>query len=180
MAVLDREEVKAYLGISQDNQDARIDELILVAQSTIAERVGPLEPVAKTVRVFPSGRTLCVPSPAAEITSVTDADGTVLAIGDLHLEQRAGLITFNDGRCFSARWYDVAYNYGRASGQCPAHLVEAVLVLIKHLHNPQMGVGPRPGASVSDGAANTIPGAGYLLPNRCLELIAPERPQMVG
>lgn len=180
MAVVEVEQAKAYLGMDSGDQEPRLADLIDVAQAAIAERVGPLEPISTTVRVPPLGRTLAVPSPASALTSVIDADGTTLDVSSLYLDKRPGLITSNDGTAFTARWYDVTYDHGRATGECPSHLIEAVLVLVKHLYDPQRGVGARGGISTSDGAANTIPGAGYLLPNRCLELIGPERPQMVG
>lgn len=178
MAVLDLASAKVHLNITGTDHDTELTAMIADAEASIAERVGPLEPQARTVRVRPSGASLLVPSPAATLTSVTDADGTTLTFADLHLEGRPGVITFNDGRTFTSRWYDVAYGYGRED--CPADLVMAVKEMLRHLWQTQRGPTRRPGSNTSETTANTIPGAAYLLPFRVSELIAPHRPQLVS
>jgi hypothetical protein len=162
----------AYLGLSGDNadRDAKLTTMIAAAVAAIGERVGPLEPVETTVRVKPSYVTLVIPTPAVSITSVTDAVGTVLDVSGLHLEQRAGLITNNDGTSFRSSWYDVVFLRGRET--CPDDLVEAVLELVRHMWDTQRGP-TRPGAKDSESMSNKVPGAAYTFPFRVTELLAP-------
>lgn len=171
MAVLTVAAAKAYLNISGTADDALIASTIDTAEAVIAERCGPLEPVARTDRVRPNGTTLALLPPVASLTSITDDGGSSVTTSGLYVDPESGIVERNDGGGFSARYYTVTYQQGRDT--CPADLIEAVKVLTKHLWSPQRGVGGRPGASTSDGASNTIPGAGYLLPFRVQELIAP-------
>lgn len=178
MAVLDLSAVKAHLSITTSEHDAKLTAMIAAAEAAIAERVGPLAPESRTVRVAPYGRTLFVPSPAVSLTSVADADGTTTDTADLHLVTRSGMVTRNDGATFAARWYTITYQWGRAT--CPDDLKLAVMEMVRHLWTTQRGPTRRPGSTDSDATANTIPGAAYLLPFRVSELIAPHRPAMVG
>lgn len=178
MAVLTLPDVKAHLNITTASEDTKLAAMIAAAEAAIAERVGPLEPASRTVRVTPYGRTLFVPSPAVSLTSVTDADGTATDTNDLHLVTRSGMVTRNDGGLFGARWYTITYQWGRAT--CPDDLKLAAMEMVRHLWTTQRGPSRRPGSTDSDATANTIPGAAYLLPFRVSELIAPHRPAMVG
>lgn len=178
MAVLDKDAAKEHLNITGSTHDTQITAIIAAAEAAIAERVGPLEPVARTVRVRPSGSCLLVPSPAAALTTVTDSNGTAIDTASLFLEQRSGIITQNDGSSFSASWYTVVYQHGRTP--CPADLVLAVKEMVRHLWTTQRGPSKRPGSTDSDATSNTIPGAAYLLPFRVSELIAPYRPALVA
>jgi hypothetical protein len=177
VSVLSLADAKTHINVTGTAQDTEISAFIARAERAIAERVGPLEPEARTVRVTPTNSTLLVPSPAVSITSVTDSEGVALTVADLHLE-RAGLITYDDGRTFSSRWYDVVYLHGRSS--CPADLVLAVAEMVRHLWDTQRGRSTPGGPRASEMTSNTIPGAAYLLPFRVAELIAPHRVQLVG
>lgn len=178
MAVLTLPAVKAHLNITGEATDTELTLMIAAAEAAIAERVGPLEPQPRTVRVTPKYKALVIPSPASMLTAVVDSNGASLTVGDLYLDQRPGLITLNDGQPFVSPWYDVTYNYGRTP--CPPDLVLAVKEMVRHLWDTKRGPTRRPGSTASDTTANTIPGAAYLLPFRVSELIAPYRPQMVA
>lgn len=171
MAVLTLAAAKQYLGISTAADDTLLTATIATAEAVIAERCGALEPTNRTARVVPNGCCFVLAPPVVDLTSVTTDGGTAVATAGLYVDTDSGVVERNDGTPFVGRYLTVVYRQGRAT--CPADLLEAVKVLTKHLWAPQRGVGGRPGASTSDGAANTIPGAGYLLPNRVSELIAP-------
>lgn len=177
MAVLDKDAAKEYLNITASTHDEQITAMISAAEAAIAERVGPLEPVSRTVRVYPASRYLFVPSPVVSLTSVSDEYGTATDVAGLHLDKRTGIVTANDGTVFGARWYDITYMAGRS--ECPADLVLAVKEMVRHLWNTQRGPTSRPGGVTSETTSNTIPGAAYLLPFRVSELIAPHRPALV-
>lgn len=178
MAVLALADVKAHLNITGTANDAELSAFVEAAVAAIGERVGPLEPVARTVRVTASRYGLRVPSPAASLTSVTDADGEVLTLADLYLEPASGLVTFNDGRAMVSRYYTVAYMAGR--DPVPADLKLAVKELVRHYWQTQRGPTRRPGSTASETMANTVPGAAYALPFRVSELIKPHMPILVG
>lgn len=179
MAVLALDEAKSHLRITGTDDDGKLQDFIDAAVAAIGERVGPLEPVAKTVRASPVGRGLRVPTPAISLTSVVDADGTALTIGDLYLHPSTGLLSYNDGTAATSRYYTVTYMAGR--DPVPPDLVQAVKELVHHFWvNSQRGPTRRPGSSASESAANTVPGAAYLLPFRVSELIKPHIPLLVG
>lgn len=178
MTVLDLAAAKDHLGITGTGFDEKLTAMINAAEAAIAERVGPLEPTSRTVRVGPSNQYLFVPSPAVSLTSVVDQDGTAVEVSSLHLDSRTGIVTANNGSNFTGRWFDVTYLAGR--NPCPADLVLAVKEMVRHLWDTQRGPTRRPGSTASDTTSNTIPGAAYLLPFRVSELIAPYRPALVG
>lgn len=173
MSVLELAAVQAYLNISPGPLDYELQATIDAAEAVIAERCGPLASTATTVRVESSGQTgLALPvAPAVSLTSVTPVGGTALTLADLYLNTRSAVVTFNLGSAFTARYYDVVYNAGRTT--CPDDLQMAVKELVRHLWQTRRGPTRRPGSDPSDSAANTIPGAAYLLPFRVTELIAP-------
>lgn len=172
MAVLSTPDAKTYLGITVSTHDDTLEGIIAAAEAAIAQKCGPLEPVARTVRVSAgSASMLVLPAPIVEITLVADADGNVVDATDLYVDQEAGLLSFSDGQWFTARWYDVTYEQGREP--CPADLLLAVKELVRHLWESQRGSVRRPGSTVGEATANTIPGAAYMMPFRVSELIAP-------
>jgi hypothetical protein len=171
MSVLSLPEAKAHLSIKGDAYDAQLTAMIASAEATIAARVGPLEAAARTVRVRANGRALAVDPPAGGLDAVVGASGGSIDVIALHLDPLSGVIRYNDDSSFGATWYDVTYSYGRET--CPADLLLAVKEMVRHLWDTQRGPGRRPGSTTSDATSNTIPGAGYLLPFRVSELIAP-------
>ena len=172
MSVLTLTLAKAHLNISNATQDVEIQTFIDAAEAVLTKHCGPLTSTATTVRVRGGGPGLLLPiTPAVSLTSVTPVDGTVLTLTDLYLDTRAGVVTYNSGFMFSSRFYDVVYNAGRTT--CPEDLLMAVKELVRHMWQTQRGPTRRPGSQPSEGTANTVPGAAYLLPFRVSELIAP-------
>lgn len=177
MAVPNLDDIKAHLNIDDVKHDDKLRDFIEAAVAAIGERVGPLAPEARTVRVRPAGRGLRVPSPAISLTSVTGNDGAEVTISDLYLAP-TGLISLEDGGALTARFYTVTYMAGR--DPIPADLVLAVKELVRHFWDTQRGPTVRPGAGRSDSAANSVPGAAYTFPFRVSELLKPHLPLLVG
>lgn len=173
MAVLSLADAKTHLNITVPTYDAELQTFIDSAESVLAQHCGPLAATAKTERLRGGRAALALrTTPAISLTTVTPADGAALSIADLHLDQSSGVVTYNSGATFGARYYDVAYSAGRAT--CPGDLLLAVKELVRHLWESQRGGGTRrPGSAASEITANTVPGAAYLLPFRVAELIAP-------
>jgi hypothetical protein len=172
MSVLTLAEARTHLNLTAGPHDAEVQTFIDAAEAAITQRCGPLASTATTVRLQGGDYALVLPSvPAVSLTSVTPVDGTALTLSDLYLDTSAGLVTYDSGAAFSDRLYDVVYNAGRAT--CPADLLMAVKELVRHMWQTQRGPTRRPGSQPSESAANTVPGAAYLLPFRVSELIAP-------
>lgn len=172
MPVLDLAAARAHLSITGTTHDVELLSMVAAAEAVIGERCGPLSSTATTARVEGGRYALMLPkTPAVSLTSVTPVDGAALTLGDLYLDAQAGLVTYDSGAPFSARYYDVAYTAGRAD--CPDDLLLAVKELVRHMWQTRRGPTRRPGSEPSEGTANTVPGAAYLLPFRVSELIAP-------
>lgn len=163
-------DAKTHLNITVSTYDDELSRMIGVAEDVIASRCGPLAPVSVTCRVRGTAHGIALPTmPAISLTSVTPVNGTALTLGDLYLDTPAGVVSYNSGGSLTGT-YDVVYRAGREI--CPNDLFMAVLELLRHMWNSQRGAG-NPATSPFDGASNTLPGAGYLLPFRVSELIAP-------
>lgn len=149
-----------------------LQQVIEAAEAKIANTCGPLEPTTVTVRITPVGGRLRLPkAPAISLTTVTVSDsGGTLDLDDLYLDLEDGVVSRNDGGVFHARYYDVAYQAGRAT--LPADLREAVVLLVKYMWEPMRGSGQRPGPRNSETAAETLPGAEFTLPFRVQQLLA--------
>ncbi len=171
MSALTLAQAKSHLNITGAAHDAKLQGTIDEAESAIAEKCGPLEPTATTERVAGGVPFLVLSeAPAISLTSVTPYQGAALTIGDLYLDPKTAIVTQDSGAYFSARFYTVVYSAGRTT--LHPDLVLAVKELVRHLWMPQRGPTQRPGSAPSEGAANTIPGAAYLLPFRVSELIS--------
>ena len=172
MSVLTLPSAKAYLRIEQGTQDALLPEFMAAAELFVSNRCGPLEAGSVAERVRPSGDSLLLTRlPTISLTSVTPSDGgAALTLGDLYLDEGSGIVTRNDGGCFSSRYYTVVYSAGRAT--CPADLMLAVKEILRDTYRPQRG-GRRPGSPVDQTASNTLPGAEYVPPFLAARLMAP-------
>jgi len=165
-------EAKTHLNITVGTYDTELQDVIDAAEAVLSQHVGPLQSTARTDRVPGYVDALVLPMlPVVSLTSVTSSGGTVLTLSDLYVDQRSGVVTYNSGACFTERYYTVVYSAGRAS--CPDDLLLADKELVRHLWGARRGGAQRPGSAPSESTANTIPGAGYLLPFRVQQLIAP-------
>lgn len=172
MSTVSLADAKAHLNIGVNTYDVELQAFIDAAEAVIAQRVGPLAATSVTARVRGGNAELVLPVlPALSITSVTPVGGTALTASTLYLDTGSALVTYVSGSPFASKSYDVVYQAGRTT--LPADLRMAVLELVRHLWQTQRGSGTRPGGPLSDTAANTVPGAAYLLPFRVEALIAP-------
>jgi len=166
MSALSLDDAKAYLRLPLDSSDddAKLQGFIDSAESTLAKRVGPLEPTTVTRRIS-GGSALVLPvMPVISLTSITPINAAALTLSDYYLNTESGVVTHIWGGYFPSIAYDVVYQAGRTT--LDDDLVLAIQVLVEHLWTPQRGVMVR-------GGGDTAPAPGYLLPNRVLELISP-------
>lgn len=176
MSVLQLPDAYAFLKVTVGSADELLQSYIDEVEAAIGQRVGPLGPTPTTCRVVPRGTRLKLTvTPAVSLTSITAADGggAVSTVG-LYLDKDAGVVTYNDGSSFYARYYDVDYVAGRATGECPDDLILATKELLRHAWSSSQRAGSgRPAPAKSDSTANTVPGAAWDLPFRVEQLIAP-------
>lgn len=172
MSVLALADARSYLNIATSERDPELEYTIAAAEAVIAKRCGPLAATAVTSRVRGASAGLTLPTvPAISLTSVTPVGGTALSLPDLYLNTGSGRVTYSSGAGFSSDLYDVVYSAGRTT--CPDDLLMAVRELVRHMWHPRRGPTRRPGSEPSEGTANTVLGAAYLLPFRVSELIEP-------
>ena len=172
MSAVSLPDVKAHLGIEKDDDDTELQAILDAAEAAIAHRVGPLAPTTVTVRVPGATGPLSLPvRPVISLTSVTPSYGGALDVTRLDVDPVTGLVAYQGYYSsfvsyFPMAWYSVVYQAGFTT--LPADLVLAVKELVRHLWSPQRGPGRVPGPAV-----DLQPPAGYALPNRVLELLAP-------
>lgn len=174
MSALQLADAKAHLNINSDTFDAKLQETIDSAEARIGQEIGPLTPADRTDRVPGGGRFLLLPSvPAQTLTAVAPAgpDPDPVDVNDLFLDGPAGTVHYLDGSKFPWAAYTVSYRAGWES--VPADVMWAIKEELRHLWQSQRG-SSRP----QDGME--LPQAGYALPNRVIEMIAPYRYSVVG
>ena len=173
MSVLSLPEAKTHLNITGSQDDAELAQTIDEAQAAIEGRIGPLESVTKTYRVYTHGESsIALPSaPVVSVTSITPIGGTPLSLTDVYVNTVAGTITYGFGMRFWSWGYDIVYQAGRAT--VPDDLLRAVKEMTKHLWETQRGGTVRPTRGGGESSSNTLPGAAYAFPYRVEQLIQP-------
>ncbi|MBZ6250388.1 phage gp6-like head-tail connector protein [Streptomyces olivaceus] len=178
MALLTLAEAKAQLNITSDTDDIELTAYIEAVGPVVERFVGPVEPreVAETQDVARDGARLLVlrTLPVMELTSVTPllAGATGYDVDRLLLDGDTGVVRRADGGWLRGP-LRVTYQAGRAT--VPATINLAARILVQHLWRTQnAGRGPVI-AGGDDMAAEPVPGFGYAVPNRVLQLLEPYR-----
>ncbi|MFJ6561862.1 hypothetical protein ACIQMV_18775 [Streptomyces sp. NPDC091412] len=176
MALITLDDAKAQLDITSDAHDTELQGYVDALTPVIEGIVGPVETRAVTETVGGRGPTLCLAqTPAVELISVTPlTGGTGLDVARLHLDGAAGTIMRLDGAYFDGRLWTVVYSAGR--GSVPPTIRLAALILLQHLWRTQYGASRGLG-SIGGGddysVTEPVPGFGYAVPNRVLQLLEP-------
>ncbi|GAB3884576.1 hypothetical protein [Terrabacter terrigena] len=152
-------------------QLAELDMMREAAQEVVEGIVGPVlwRTVTDTVQAY-GGLAVLGTRPVVSITSVTDSNSTAVTFTTTGT---AGVLT-GLGRWLSGRNLTVSYVAGRTS--CPTAIRLATLIIAVHLWQTQLGNTPAAGAlPVEQPLDGTQIIAGYAIPNRAIELLAPYR-----
>jgi hypothetical protein len=154
MSVVTLVEAKAHLNLTVVTYDAELQSFLNRAEAALAKRIGPLAATAKTERVRGWRPALYLSfTPIISLTSVTSVEG--LAIPTVQLTPSpGGRVEYIQYGYFPSRFYDVAYQAGRATLEDDLKLI--VLELVRLLWSTQRGGRGRPGseapaAAVGDG-----------------------------
>lgn len=172
MSALTLADAKMHLNISTPDNDVELQGMIDSTEAVIAGLIGPLASTSTTSVVDGRGSVLVLPvTPVISLTSITGAAGDSVSVANLSVIP-PGIVAYNMMGTndpglffFPSRWYTVVYNAGRTT--VPADLLLAIKELLRHLWQTQRG-SARPGVG-----GNEQPTAGYLIPNRVAELLAP-------
>lgn len=119
-------------------------------------------------------------TPALQLVSVLPVftSGTTYSVDDLDLDGETGIVQRKDGGTLRG---PLRFTYRVGRPIIPAAITGAAKIIVQHLWRTQQGSSrPTRGASDYD-VSEPIPGFGYAIPNRALQLLEPHRlPPGVG
>jgi hypothetical protein len=175
MALVTLAEAKRQLDIESTSHDVELQLYIDSLDLVIEGYVGVVEQRVFTDTITGGGPGLCVlHPPLVAVTSLTGGMGVSVdyPAGTLALNGPAGIISRSDGSFFPAGSYTVTYTAGRAA--IPPTVRLAALILLQHLWRTQYGASRVPVGGADDwSVTDPIPGFGYAVPNRVLQLLEP-------
>jgi hypothetical protein len=122
------------------------------------------------IRSLPLRRT-----PVISVTSVVPVTtgGTSYVTADLHVDRTTGVLRRANGGAFFGPQV-VTYEAGRTV--IPANILSAAKIILQHLWRTQRGSrGPVVGGGDDYQVTEQVPGFGYAIPNRALQLMEPDR-----
>jgi hypothetical protein len=165
---------KRHLNITSTTDDEEIRGWLAAVTEVIEAKVGPV--VVKTItdeRHDGNGRSLWLrQTPVVSLTTVAPwlTTGTTYTVADLRLSPDSGRVERKDGLCFTGGPFAVSYKAGRpVIGE---NISQAAAIILKHLWETQRGAAGLPLQGLDD--TTLIPGMGFAVPNRALELLAPD------
>lgn len=164
---------KEHLNI--DATDTSADEELrswLESITRLAEwKAGEVVPKSYTER-HPSGRSLWLRHPPViSVTSIEPwlTSGTSYAPADVRCTE-GGRVERLNGGSFTGGPFAVVYRAGRLV--VPANIRDAAKIILKHLWETQRGAAALPLQAADE--MTLIPGFGFAVPNRALELLGPD------
>jgi hypothetical protein len=169
-------DAKAHLNITVATHDEELRGFIESATSVVEFFAGPV--VRRTVSEVHGGGPLLALSktPAISLTSVAALldGGASYTVADLDLDGSTGIVRRKNGSTFTGP-LRISYVVGRAI--VPAPITHAARELIKHFWRTQLGsqFTSRASSRDADDYSEPIPGLGYSIPNRVIELLQPFR-----
>jgi hypothetical protein len=174
MALLTLAEAKAQLDIDGTAEDTELEAYIEALTAPIERLIGPVEVREFTETVEGRSASVCLSRvPAVALVSVEPAvdEGDALDLSRLVLDGATGIVRYRGGSFAGTLWRFV-YTAGRTEDMPTVNL--AARILLQHLWRTQYGASRAPVAGADDWSVNEpIPGFGYAIPNRVLQLLEP-------
>lgn len=177
--ILSLADAKSHLNISSTSHDDELRGWLESVTHLVEQYTGICvrQTVTETHDIQPSGmRALALlRTPVLSLTSAAAVltGGTTYTVADLDVDGSTGLVRRLDG----GRLYGplrVTYTAGRTV--IPANITAAARIILQHLWRTQQGPGrPIMGGSDDYAVTEPIPGLGYAVPNRALQLLEPHR-----
>jgi hypothetical protein len=180
--ILSLADAKKHLNKTTTTDDDEIRGWVESITTGIEGLCGPV--IVRTVTERHEGRrvpVICLrKTPILSVTSVVAilTGGTTYTVADLDVDTETGLVQRKDGGTFTGP-LRVTYSAGRRI--VPANISSAARIILQHLWRTQQGAS-RPSRGTQDyDVSEPIPGFGYAIPNRALQLLEPHRlPPGVG
>ncbi|MEU6527872.1 hypothetical protein ABZ869_01605 [Streptomyces sp. NPDC046928] len=168
---------KAKLDIpaTSTSDDEELREFIEATTQCVEFFVGPV--VQRTVQqVVPGGRAALVlhSTPVLAVTAVAPllAGQSAIDVAGLDVDPSTGIVRQTSGACFPCGDYRATYTAGRSA--VPPNVSLAAKLILQHLWRTNYGAA-RGLAGVGGGedfaVTEPIPGLGYAIPNRALQLL---------
>ncbi len=179
LKIISLADAKNFLDIplTDTDGDDELQAMIATADEIVSKIIGgPIltTSVTERVQVGQNFTSLAVRQrPLVSVTSITDtAAGVVMNLTDLDVDPNAGIIRRNLGLPFFSRGavYSVVYKAGLGTS-VPAPIELAAKIIVGHMWDTQRGPSLRP--TYGGDETVVIPGMGYAVPNRAVELLAP-------
>lgn len=174
MTLVTLDEAKRQLDITTTSEDVELQLYIDALTAAIEGYVGVVEQREITDIVTGGGPALAVlHPPLLAVTSLAGGTGTSVDYPAATLTvDPGGIIGRLDGSLFPAGRYTVTYTAGRTA--VPPTIKLAALILLQHLWRTQYGASRVPSGGADDyNVTEPIPGFGYAVPNRVLQLLEP-------
>jgi hypothetical protein len=178
-ALLTLAQAKQHLNIGGDTSDSELLTYVDAVTDVVESHLGgPV--VTRTftdpVEVVDGGRALLLPRRFVRAVSAITAGGMTVSAGDVVVGS-GSVLRRRSGRAFWPNDSPVlaTYSAGLADpGAVPSALVLAAAIVIGHLWATQRGGATAGGPGDDYGTVNTVvPGLGFAVPNRALELMSP-------
>ncbi|MGW7085018.1 hypothetical protein ACWGH2_16220 [Streptomyces sp. NPDC054871] len=176
LALLSLADGKEHLNIKSTRHDAEVRGWIEATTRAVEWFTGPVVVHDVTEdHTERHARSLALRlTPVIAVTSVVGlATGSAsYDVGDLVLDAETGVVTRTDGGLLLGP-LRVTYRAGRII--VPANITAAARIILQHLWRTQQGPG-RPQLGTGDfDVSEPIPGLGYAIPNRAVQLLEPDR-----
>lgn len=172
------DDFKVHLNKTDAKDDAELSDMLYAAVDAVEGLVGPLRTreVTETHRRASGSCLLLKQRPAGSLVSVSSRmypgwDLVAQSVDGYELDSDAGLVWAGTAGWFSG---DVVVTYTTGREYVPDAVRLAILIVGAHLWETQRGTSPS--ALALQGADADFPvnnGAGYAIPNRATELLAP-------
>ncbi|MET9957036.1 hypothetical protein ABZ135_36550 [Streptomyces sp. NPDC006339] len=179
MALLTLEQAKSAVSIpaTTTQYDDELEEYVEALTEVIEAFVGPVTPREVVEQADSRGQVLVLlTTPALSLTSFTPVatGGSSVDVAGLHLNGASGTVTRLDGADFYGGPWTVTYQAGRAS--TPKTISVAARMLLQHWWRTRYGAARgNPGGGEDFDVNEPVPGFGYAIPNRVLQLLEPHR-----
>jgi hypothetical protein len=176
MALLTLDEAKRQLDIETGADDLELQVYVDALTDVVERYIGPVVFREVTETIEGRGCTMCLSSiPVTALVSVTPlGSGSALDVNRLDLDPATGIVRYLNGSFSGARWR-VVYSAGRVAADAPVPptIKLASAILLQHLWRTQFGSARGQGGSDDYSVSEPIPGFGYAVPNRVLQLLEP-------
>jgi|SRR6266536_2928749 len=168
-------DAKSILNVSATANDAKLRSLIESATAAVEFLVGSVvrRSVSERYETYGADTIVLRSAPVISVSSITRIyiGGPTYTVSDLDVDTDTGIIQNVNGRGFYGP-LRLAYVAGRTT--LPAAIRDGARLILKHLWDVQNGLTGLPRLSeMTDRGTTVIPGLGYDLPNRAVELLHP-------